>query len=104
NQPSSRAAGSPTRGALIEQMIQRLQQANAYLGNELVAAMVPGTSGGMVAMAAVTKPGLADFFASSGVPVPVTIITNPSNAGTASTHGLMVWIGASDGNVQVTRD
>ncbi|HEY8054523.1 MAG TPA: FecR domain-containing protein [Terriglobales bacterium] len=102
NQPSSSAAGSPTRGALIEQMIQRLQQANGYLGNELVAAMVPGTSGGMVAMAAVTKPGLADFFASSGVPVPITIITNPANAGTATTHGLMVWIGAgASGQVMV---
>jgi ferric-dicitrate binding protein FerR (iron transport regulator) len=94
NQPATAAAGSPTRGALIEQMIQRLQQANGYLGNELVAAMVPGTSGGMVAMAAVTKPGLADFFASSGVPVPVTIITNPANAGAATSRGLMVWIGA----------
>jgi ferric-dicitrate binding protein FerR (iron transport regulator) len=94
NQPATAAAGSPTRGALIEQMIQRLQQANGYLGNELVAAMVPGTPGGVVAMAAVTKPGLADFFASSGVPVPVTIITNPANAGSATSRGLMVWIGA----------
>ncbi|HET9783940.1 MAG TPA: FecR domain-containing protein [Terriglobales bacterium] len=94
NQPATSAAGSPTRGALLEQMIQRMQQANGYLGNELVAAMVPGTSGGVVAMAAVTKPGLADFFASSGVPVPITIITNPANAGTTTSRGLMVWIGA----------
>lgn len=92
NQPSAR--GGPTNGEQLESMLNNLQSLTGYLGDEIAVAAVRKPSAGVVILASVAKPGLAEQLEQpSGKGPQPRVLSNPAAAGSGRSKALLIWIG-----------